>query len=278
MKIYLKYGTMNSSKSAELLMNAHNYKTKGVPVFLLTPSTDTRSGVSTISSRVGIKAKADFVVSEFNDDLKKFIRHAFTEDGVLMLDECQFLDYNTVNQICDYCHYLDHLDKFRPNFALLVYGLLTDFRGKLFDGSRAWVENADSMHEIKTVCHYCSRKATKNYLNAPHNDEGNIIIGDHEFIPVCSYHYYELTHQQQHTNNQGVKMNNLITNLSITMIMGLALIPVVLAIVFIPILRYFAGLLVFYLLLQVVLDGVTEEVKAERQARISNKPKHSKQN
>ena len=201
MKIYLKYGTMNSSKSAELLMNAHNYKTKGVPVFLLTPSTDTRSGVSTISSRVGIKAKADFVVSEFNDELKKFIRHAFTEDGVLMLDECQFLDYNTVNQICDYCHYLDHLDKFHPNFALLVYGLLTDFRGKLFDGSRAWVENADSMHEIKTVCHYCSRKATKNYLNAPHNDEGNIIIGDHEFIPVCSYHYYELVHQQQHSKN-----------------------------------------------------------------------------
>lgn len=73
-------------------------------------------------------------------------------------------------------------------------------------------------------------------------------------------------------------MNNLITNLSITMIMGLVLIPVVLAIVLIPMLRYFAGLLVFYLFLQVVLDGVAEEVKAERQARISNKPKHSKQN
>lgn len=72
-------------------------------------------------------------------------------------------------------------------------------------------------------------------------------------------------------------MNNSIINLSITMIMGLALIPVVLAVVFIPLLRYFAGLLVFYLLLQIVLDGVSEEVKAERQARISNKPKHSKQ-
>lgn len=62
------------------------------------------------------------------------------------------------------------------------------------------------------------------------------------------------------------------------MIKGLALIPVVLAIVLIPPLRYFAGLLVFYLLLQVALDGVSEEVKAEHQARISNKPKHSKQN
>ena len=65
-------------------------------------------------------------------------------------------------------------------------------------------------------------------------------------------------------------MNNLTTNLLITMIMGLALIPVVLAIVFIPLLRYFAGLLVFYLLLQIVLDGVSEEIKAEHQARIFN--------
>lgn len=198
MKIYFKYGTMNSSKSAELLMNAHNYKTKGVPVFLLTPSTDTRSGVNTISSRVGIESKADFVVSEFNDDLKQIIYQAYSGDGVLMLDECQFLKYDTVNKICEYCRYLDHLGESHPNFALLVYGLLTDFRGKLFDGSRAWVENADSMHEIKTVCHYCSRKATKNYLNAPHDNKGNVVIGDHEFIPVCSYHYYELMHKQKH--------------------------------------------------------------------------------
>lgn len=63
-------------------------------------------------------------------------------------------------------------------------------------------------------------------------------------------------------------MNNLITNLSITMIMGLALIPVVLAIVFIPLLRYLAGLFLFYFLFQLALNGVIEEVKAEQQAKI----------
>ena len=73
-------------------------------------------------------------------------------------------------------------------------------------------------------------------------------------------------------------MNNLITNLSITMIMGLALISVVLAVVFIPLLRYFAGLLVFYLLLNFGLDGVAEEYKAEHQARILGKHKYTKQN
>ena len=73
-------------------------------------------------------------------------------------------------------------------------------------------------------------------------------------------------------------MNNLITNLSIAMIMGLALIPVVLAIVFTPILRYFAGLLVFYLLLQIVLDGVSEEVKAEHQAKLADKKQHKENN
>ena len=71
-------------------------------------------------------------------------------------------------------------------------------------------------------------------------------------------------------------MNNVITNLSITIIMGLALIPVVLAIVFIPLLRYFAGLLVFYLLLNLGLDGIAEEYKAEHQARILGKHKHTK--
>ena len=71
-------------------------------------------------------------------------------------------------------------------------------------------------------------------------------------------------------------MNNLTTNLSITMIMGLALIPVVLAIVFIPLLRYFAGLLVFYLLLQIVLDGVSEEIKAEHQAKVDNRKQANK--
>lgn len=63
-------------------------------------------------------------------------------------------------------------------------------------------------------------------------------------------------------------MKNVVLNTAIVMVVGLALIPIVLAVVFIPLVRYLAGLFLFYLLFQFVLNGVIEEVKAERQAKI----------
>lgn len=65
-------------------------------------------------------------------------------------------------------------------------------------------------------------------------------------------------------------MKNVIVNTSIVVAVGVALIPVVLAVVFIPLLRYFACLFLFYLILHFALDGVIEEFKAERQAKITD--------
>lgn len=63
-------------------------------------------------------------------------------------------------------------------------------------------------------------------------------------------------------------MKNVIVNTSIVMVIGTSLIPIVLAVVFIPLVRYFACLFLFYLILHFALNGVIEEVKAERQAKI----------
>ncbi len=65
-------------------------------------------------------------------------------------------------------------------------------------------------------------------------------------------------------------MKNVIVNTSIVMVIGASLIPIVLAVVFIPLVRYFACLFLFYLILHFALNGVIEEVKAERQAKIEN--------
>lgn len=65
-----------------------------------------------------------------------------------------------------------------------------------------------------------------------------------------------------------MSMKNVIVNTSIVMIIGASLIPIVLAVVFIPLVRYLACLFLFYLLLQFALNGVIEEVKAEQQAKI----------
>lgn len=66
-------------------------------------------------------------------------------------------------------------------------------------------------------------------------------------------------------------MKNVIVNTSIVMAIGVALIPVVLAVVFIPLLRYLACLFLFYVILHFALDGVVEEFKAEQQAKIVDK-------
>lgn len=63
-------------------------------------------------------------------------------------------------------------------------------------------------------------------------------------------------------------MKNVVINTAIVVAVGLALIPIVLAVVFIPLVRYLAGLFLFYLLFQLALNGVIEEVKAEQQAKI----------
>ncbi len=65
-------------------------------------------------------------------------------------------------------------------------------------------------------------------------------------------------------------MKNVVMNTSIVMVIGASLIPIVLAVVFIPLLRYLACLFLFYLLFQLALNGAIEEVKAERQTRIAD--------
>lgn len=71
-------------------------------------------------------------------------------------------------------------------------------------------------------------------------------------------------------------MKYILENRSITTIFGLALIPIVLSIIFIPFLRWLACILMFYILLNFGLDGIEEEYRAERQAKIDNKKQANK--
>lgn len=72
-------------------------------------------------------------------------------------------------------------------------------------------------------------------------------------------------------------MKNVVINTSIVMIIGASLIPIVLAVVFIPLLRYLACLFLFYVILHFALDGVVEEFKAGRQAKITDEKEQAKE-
>ena len=81
-----------------------------------------------------------------------------------------------------------------------AFGLLKDFRNKLFDGAKRWIEEADSLREVKTICELCDRKATCNALENKNRvmvrdtfteDNNNIVIGDNLFHVYCQVHWHQ---------------------------------------------------------------------------------------
>ncbi len=152
-KLYFKYGAMGSSKTAQALMCRYNYITKGFYVYLFKPKTDTRcvvDGKPMVSSRIGLKNEC--IEFDKNESfISLFKQYVNTLKSVFIIDECQFLTTQQVNQ----------LKLVSQKIPVLCYGLLTNFKTQLFEGSKRLVEIADSLTEIKSVCK-CGSKATVN--------------------------------------------------------------------------------------------------------------------
>ena len=60
-KLYFKYGAMGSSKSAQALITKFNYEERGMTVWLIKPSADTRDGADIIKSRIGLSERAHII-------------------------------------------------------------------------------------------------------------------------------------------------------------------------------------------------------------------------
>jgi thymidine kinase len=134
------------------LQSAYNYHERGMRTLLLTPAIDVRDGAGVISSRIGLKAPARCFTAD--DDLRAMADDDLATRGPLdcvLVDEAQFLTRAQVWQLTDV---VDQL-----GVPVLAYGLRTDFRGELFEGSRYLLAWADDLEEIKTICH-SGRKAT----------------------------------------------------------------------------------------------------------------------
>ena len=172
-KLYFKFGAMGSSKSASALMCRFNYIQKGMRVLVIKPDVDTRdfdeNGNIIIKSRIGLScpccvfSKTDDLISKFKTELK--------ESDVVIVDECQFL---TAIQV-------DQLKIISFKIPVLCYGLKTNFKTHLFEGSKRLLEIADSISEIKSICK-CGKKATINarFVNGKISTNGNetVIGGD----------------------------------------------------------------------------------------------------
>ena len=66
-KLYFKYGAMGSSKTAQVLITKFNYEERGMSVWLIKPSADTRDGADIIKSRIGLSERAYIIQSLFSE-------------------------------------------------------------------------------------------------------------------------------------------------------------------------------------------------------------------
>ena len=177
-KLYFKYGAMGSSKSAQALITKFNYEEKGMSVWLIKPSVDTRDGADVIRSRIGLMAHARIITPE--QDIIAEYRAAGRHD-VIISDEAQFFTPAQIDQLRTL---VDEED-----LPVLCFGLRTDFLTHFFPGALRLMELADSLTEIKTVC-ACGRKAT---VNARIDDRGRIVTeggqillgGNDSYVAMC---------------------------------------------------------------------------------------------
>lgn len=186
-KLYFYYSAMNAGKSTTLLQSSYNYRERGMNPLVLTPQLDHRAGAGTVASRIGLKAEAVTFVQ--TDNLRERITdiHRANPIHCVLVDEAQFLTKQQVRQLSDI---VDESD-----IPVLAYGLRTDFQGNLFEGSQHLLAWADSLSEIKTICH-CGRKATMVLRlgddGKPVRDGAQVKIGGNEtYLSVCRRHFKE---------------------------------------------------------------------------------------
>lgn len=185
-KLYYKYGAMGSSKTAQALMCKFNYETKGYRVCLLKPFLDQRDkedGQVVAKSRIGLSSPCETFTGDENLYDRIQNEGFLKQNCVVIVDECQFLTKLQVEQLKSVTHFV----------PVLCYGLLTNFKTELFEGSKRLVEISDSLMEIKSVCR-CGRKANVNalFIDGVIQTEGDEIHigGDESYEGVC-YNCYE---------------------------------------------------------------------------------------
>src|SRR3990167_9968069 len=185
-KLHFYYSAMNAGKSTTLLQSSYNYNERGMDTLLYTPTVDERFGAGKIASRIGLESGAIPITKNLDIFIsaKKLISDNPNIKCVL-IDEAQFLTKQQVEQLTFICDFL--------NIPVLTYGIRSDFRGEPFEGSIYLLACADSIIEIKTICH-CGKKAT---MNLRVNENGNVVSegaqvdigGNEKYIATCRKHF-----------------------------------------------------------------------------------------
>jgi thymidine kinase len=167
-RLRFSFGTMGSGKSTVALQIHHNLRSAGRSGLLLTRF-DREGGQ--VTSRLGVAQPAIDIDPDF--DLLALAAAHQRHEGLhfVVVDEAQFL---TSAQVDELAAIADDLE-----VDVYAFGLLTDFRGKLFEGSMRLLEVADERHELQVEARcWCGERATHNarLVNGALVREGDVVV------------------------------------------------------------------------------------------------------
>ena len=164
---------MDSGKSTLALQTAHNHKSRGRNGLIFT--NQDRSGKGQISSRLGLQS--DAIEVEPTLELHKYVVDLLSRGERVEFIICDEAQFYTPEQIEQLARIVDGL-----GIDVFAFGILADFRTKLFPGSARLVELADRVQtlQVEALC-WCGERATHNArtINGVMVTEGDqVVVGD----------------------------------------------------------------------------------------------------
>jgi thymidine kinase len=163
-----RYGSMNSGKSTELLLLAYSYEERNQKIRVFIPKLLNKLY---ISPRIGITRRGDIFGTDFNF----YLEFSNSDVNCIMVDEAQFLTKLQVRQLSQV------VDNY--NIPVICYGIKTDFKGELFEGSQYLLAWSDEISDIKNNVCDCGVKTIMN-LRVQNTKEGRIAVQEGEKIDI----------------------------------------------------------------------------------------------
>lgn len=184
-KMYFYYGTMGAGKTALAISKAHEFKNHFHEVRVCVPSiVDDKKLESRNGSSIDVNIVIDFdTLYESKMFLEKF---DLEKIQMLIIDEAQFLtalQVQTLRKLAD-----------EKDILVFCFGLLTDYKLNLFEGSKNLIVYAHSFREIPSMCEgkNCRQKAQYNIRTS--RDKGQIVLNKRCYQSLCLNCYEKKNH------------------------------------------------------------------------------------
>lgn len=138
------YGAMGSGKTRKLQGDYYSKVQDDFDVIVIKPKLDTKGNNKTLA-RDGGMIEVNFLIKD-KDNIYMIIAEYLVKHNLdfILVDEAQFLSKHHIDELADIVDIL--------GINVICYGLRTDFRGELFEGSKRLFECADKIEAINRQC------------------------------------------------------------------------------------------------------------------------------